>query len=89
MTYSCCLAMQGVLVLCCMVHCSHDPFRHGMIPACADRTAALITSKKREIRHLTLRRAPVDVGGLYLAKQAKSGAAEPHESCSSSCTKCE
>ena len=65
---------------------SHDPFRHGMIPACADRTAALITSNKREIRHLTLRRAPVDVGGLYLAKQAKSGAAEPHEICSSSCT---
>ena len=60
-----------------------------MIPACADRTAALITSNKREIRHLTLRRAPVDVGGLYLAKQAKSGAAEPHEICSSSCTKCE
>ena len=60
-----------------------------MIPACADRTAALITSNKREIRRLTLRRASVELGGLYLAKQAKSGAAEPHEICSSSCTKCE
>ena len=29
------------------------------------------------------------MGGLCLAKQAKSGAAEPHEICSSSCTKCE
>ena len=88
MTYSCCLAMPSVLVLCCMVQ-SRSLSTCGMVPACADRTAALITSKKREIRYLTLRRAPVDVGGLYLAKQAKSGAAEPHEICSSSCTKCE
>ena len=55
-----------------------------MIPAFADRTAALITSNKREIRHLTLRRAPVDLGGLYLAKQAKSAAGEAHGICSSS-----
>ena len=85
MTYCCCVRHCRVCLYYAVWY-SHDPFRHGMIPACADRTAALITSKKREIRYLTLRRAPVDVGGLYLAKQAKSGAAEPHEICSSSCT---
>ena len=56
---------------------SHDPFRHGMIPAFADRTAALITSNKREIRHLTLRRAPVDLGVCILRSKLKAPQAKP------------
>ena len=59
---------------------SHDPFRHGMIPACADRTAALITSKKRKIRHLTLRRAPVDVGGCILRSKLRAAQPNPTKS---------
>ena len=43
-----------------------------------------VRKNKQEIRHLILRRAPVDFGGLYLAKQAKSAAGEAHNICSSS-----
>ena len=73
MTYSCCLAMQGVLVLCCMVQSRSLSTWH-------DRTAAFITSNKRENRHLTLRRAPVDVGGCILRSKLRAAQPNPTKS---------
>ena len=57
-----------------------DPFRHGIIPACADRTAALITSNKKEIRHLTLRRAPVELGSCILRSKLRAAQPNPTKS---------
>ena len=84
MTYSCCLAMQGVLVLCCMVQSRslstwHDPCM------CRQNSCVNNVEKERNSSPDSAARA-CGRGGLYLAKQAKSGAAEPHEICSSSCT---
>ena len=79
MTYSCCLAMQDVCLYYAVWY-SHDPFRHGMIPACAGRTAALITPNKKEIRHLTLRRAPVELGSCILRSKLRAAQPNPTKS---------
>ena len=68
MTYSCCLAMQGVLVLCCMVQSRslstwHDP--------CINKT---------ESCHLTLRRAPVEFGGCILRSKLRAAQPNPTKS---------